>query len=61
MPFITFELTDELGREKVDDLTVFYFSHLTDKVFIVFLESNSGIVIERAYGRFNLPLAILIV
>ena len=58
---VAFELADQLGREKIDDLTALYFPHLADKVFIIFLYSNSGIVVERVYGCFNPPLAVLVV
>lgn len=58
---VALELPDQFRRKQVDDLAVLYFPHLTDKVFVVFLNSNARIVVEGVDGSFSPPLAVLIV
>ena len=61
MVLVALKLADELSGEKRDDLTVFYFPHLTDKVFIVFFDANFGVVIQGVNGSLGLAIAVLCV
>ena len=59
MALVALELANELSREKGGDLAVFYFPHLTDKVFIVFFDAEFRVVIQGVNGSLGLSFTVL--